>query len=133
MNFKWSLETMPENVKKPVVLQRDECAAGEWACGEMRRVVTGGVGGVANVHVAKTKRMPEFFHTGYDEIYYVLAGSGTIRLDGKEFSLRPGSVAVIPAGTRHALVADEGEELEFVVFGSPPMSIEDERAKPRRA
>jgi antitoxin component of MazEF toxin-antitoxin module len=40
-------------------------------------------------------------------------------------------VAVIPAEVLHSLEASEGEELEFVIFGTPPMATEDERAKPR--
>jgi mannose-6-phosphate isomerase-like protein (cupin superfamily) len=46
--------------------------------------------------------------------------------------LRPGSVVVIPAEVRHSLKASKGVELEFVIFGTPPISIEDERAKPKR-
>jgi antitoxin component of MazEF toxin-antitoxin module len=41
-------------------------------------------------------------------------------------------VAVIPAGVLHSLEAEQGQELEFVIFGTPPMAIEDERARPRR-
>lgn len=46
--------------------------------------------------------------------------------------LRPGSVAVIPAGVLHSLEASVGQELEFVIFGTPPMSIDDELARPRK-
>ena len=45
--------------------------------------------------------------------------------------VRPGTVVVIPAGVLHSLEADPGQELEFVIFGTPPMPIEDERARPR--
>jgi quercetin dioxygenase-like cupin family protein len=117
--------------KQPVVRQRDETPFAEWPFGSMQRIVTGGEGGVANVHVAKIKNLPQFFHTGYDEIYYVLSGTGTITLDGKPSPLRPGSVAVIPAGAVHSLTASNDGELELVIFGTPPMSITDERAKPR--
>jgi hypothetical protein len=41
-------------------------------------------------------------------------------------------VAVIPAGVLHSLEGSTGSELEFVIFGTPPMSIEDERARPRK-
>jgi mannose-6-phosphate isomerase-like protein (cupin superfamily) len=127
-----SMQIMPDIRKQPLVLHRDECLPSDWPFGQMQRIVTGGKGGVANVHVAKTQNLPHFFHTGYDEIYYVLSGTGIITLDEKEIPLRPGSIVVIPAGVRHSLEATEGEELEFVIFGTPPMSIEDERAKPRR-
>ena len=68
----------------------------------MQRIVTGGEGGVANVHVARVKSLPPFFHTGYDEVYYVVSGTGTVTLDGEISPLRPGSVVVIPAGVTHA-------------------------------
>jgi mannose-6-phosphate isomerase-like protein (cupin superfamily) len=41
-------------------------------------------------------------------------------------------VVVIPAGVPHSLEAAAGSELEFVIFGTPPMAIEDERARPRK-
>jgi quercetin dioxygenase-like cupin family protein len=126
------LKPMSDIKKQPLVLHRDECLPSEWPFGQMQRIVTGGKGGVANVHVAKTQNLPHFFHTGYDEIYYVLSGTGIVTLDGQASLLRPGSVVIIPAGVRHSLEATEGEELEFVIFGTPPISIEDERAKPRR-
>jgi mannose-6-phosphate isomerase-like protein (cupin superfamily) len=119
--------------KQPVVRHRDETPPADWPFGQMHRIVTGGEGGVANVHVAMvTKRLPQFYHTGYDEIYYVVSGTGVITLDRITHPLRPGTVVVIPAGVLHSLEADPGQELEFVIFGAPPMPIEDERAKPRR-
>ena len=62
----------------------------------------------------------------------MLSGSGTIAIDQKTHPLRPGSVAVIPAGVPHSLEANSGEQLEFVIFGTPLMAIDDERAKPRK-
>lgn len=119
--------------KHPLVRHLDETAAADWPFGRMHRIVTGGEGGVANVHVATTRGLPPFFHTGYDEVYYVLSGTGAVTLDGQAHTLRPGSVVVIPAGVSHALQVDPGQELEFVIFGSPPIPIEDERARPRKA
>ncbi len=119
--------------KQPLVRHRDETPAADWPFGKMQRIVTGGEGGVANVSVAATDGLPPFFHTGYDEVYYVLSGAGTIKLDGKPYRLRPGSVVIIPAGTSHALQIEPGQELEFVIFGTPPMAFDDERARPRRA
>jgi mannose-6-phosphate isomerase-like protein (cupin superfamily) len=124
---------MADANKRPLVRQRDETRPADWPFGQMQRIVTGGDGGVANVHVAKTKSLPRFYHTGYDEVYYVLSGSGTVTLDGEALPLRPGSVVVIPAGVTHALQVSEGEELEFVIFGTPPMLMSDERARPVKA
>ena len=119
--------------KQPLVRHRDETPSADWPFGRMQRIVTGGEGGVANVHVATTTGLPPFLHTSYDVVFYVLSGTGTVTLDGIAHRLRPGSVVVIPAGVSHSLQNVPGQELEFVIFGTPPMAIDDERAKPRRA
>jgi mannose-6-phosphate isomerase-like protein (cupin superfamily) len=94
--------------------------------------VTGGEGGVANVHVVKITKGLAHVHDGYDEAYYFISGTGTITLGEETNPVSPGTVAVIPAGVPHSLEADQGSELEFVIFGTPPMSLEDERAKPKK-
>ena len=118
--------------KQPLVRQRREVEPVDCPFGRVRRVVTGGDGGVANVHVVKiTKGLPHV-HDGYDEAYYFLSGTGRITLEEETSPVRPGTVAIIPAGVPHSLEADPGSELEFVIFGTPPMSLEDERARPRK-
>jgi mannose-6-phosphate isomerase-like protein (cupin superfamily) len=119
-------------MKQPLVHHRDETLPIDCPSGHVQRIVTGGEGGIANVHVVKvTKGLPHV-HQGYDETYYFLSGMGTIQLGEDQRAVRPGSVVVIPAGMPHSLEASAGQELEFVIFGTPPMSMEDERAKPRR-
>ena len=121
---------MPE--KKPLVRHRDETQPLDCPFGHVQRIVTGGEGGVANVHVVRITKGTPHRHEGYDEVYYVLAGTGTITLGQETHALRPGSVVVIPAGVLHSLEASEGKELEFVIFGMPPMGMGDERARPRK-
>jgi mannose-6-phosphate isomerase-like protein (cupin superfamily) len=116
--------------RQPLVPHRDETPPIDCPFGHVQRIVTGGAGGVANVHVVKITKGTPHLHRGYDEVYYVLSGIGTITLGQETHPLRPGSVAVIPAGVPHSLEAEPGQQLEFVIFGTPPMSIDDERAKP---
>ena len=53
-----------------------------------------------------------------EEVYFVVSGSGTIRIDGEEVELRPGRfVRVDPEATRVPVSGDEG--LEFVTIGAP--------------
>ncbi|MBN1851387.1 MAG: cupin domain-containing protein, partial [Pirellulales bacterium] len=118
-------------MKYPLVQHRDQTHAIDCPFGHVQRIVTGGEGGVANVHVVKVTRGTPHVHGGYDEVYYVLSGSGTIKLETEMHPLRQGSVAIIPAGVRHSLESDPGLELEFVIFGTPPMAMDDDRAKPR--
>jgi mannose-6-phosphate isomerase-like protein (cupin superfamily) len=53
-----------------------------------------------------------------EEVYFVVKGSGTMRIDGDEVELRPGRfVRVDPAATRMPVSGNDG--LEFVTFGAP--------------
>ena len=118
--------------KQPLVRQRLKVKPRDCPFGRVQRIVTGGEGGGANVHVVKiTKGLPHV-HDRYDETYYFLSGTGTITLGEEATPISPGTVAITPAGVSHGLEADPGLELEFMIFGTPPMSLEDERAKPRK-
>jgi mannose-6-phosphate isomerase-like protein (cupin superfamily) len=120
-----------ESNQAPLVRQRDQTAPTECPFGHVQRIVTGGQGGVANVHVVQVTQGLRHVHAAYDEVYYVLSGRGTITLDERTSRLRPGSVVVIPAGVPHALAAEPGQPIEFIIFGTPPVAIDDERARPR--
>jgi hypothetical protein len=39
---------------------------------------------------------------------------------------------VVPAGDPRLLESKPGEKLAFVIFGTPPMAMDDERAKPKK-
>ncbi len=123
---------MTMHEKQPLVHHLDETPPLDCPFGHVQRIVTGGQGGIAIVHVVKITKGTPHLHQGYDEVYYVLAGTGTITLGQETHPLRPGSVAVIPAGVMHSLEAGPGQELEFVIFGTPPISMDDERARPRK-
>jgi len=118
--------------KQALVRARDETEATECPFGHVQRIVTGGAGGVANVHVVRVTSGLAHVHAAYDEVYYVLSGQGTITLDEQTHALSPGTVAVIPAGVVHSLEADPGSDLEFIIFGTPAMAIDDERARPKK-
>jgi quercetin dioxygenase-like cupin family protein len=133
MTYRGGILMSDELEKEALVAYREKTE--EMACpyGIVQRIVTAGQGGVANVHVVRiTKGLPHL-HKAYDEVYYVLAGSGALTLDGRNYRLRPGTVAVIPAGVVHGLEANDDEALEFVIFGTPPVSLDDDRAKPIKA
>ncbi|MFO8027127.1 MAG: cupin domain-containing protein [Opitutales bacterium] len=116
---------------KALVRHIDQIAPIDCPYGTVRRIVTGGEGN-GNVHVVRVTEGGAHYHATYDETYYVLSGSGTLRIEGADYPLAPGTVAVIPSGKVHSLISDSGKPLEFIIFGTPPMSIEDERAVPRK-
>ena len=56
--------------------------------------------------------------TGHEEVYFVVKGSGTMRIEGEEIELRPGRfVRVDAAATRVPISGADG--LEFVTIGAP--------------
>jgi mannose-6-phosphate isomerase-like protein (cupin superfamily) len=55
---------------------------------------------------------------GQEEVYFVVRGSGTMRIDDDEIELVPGRfIRVDPDSARVPTAGDEG--LEFVTFGAP--------------
>jgi mannose-6-phosphate isomerase-like protein (cupin superfamily) len=57
--------------------------------------------------------------TGQEEVYYVLAGRGTIAVDGDLVELRPDRYVFVPPGTmRQVRAGDEG--VAYICVGAPP-------------
>ena len=57
--------------------------------------------------------------SGQEEVYVVIAGSGTMAVDGEEVELRPGRFLFVDAGsTRQPHAGPDG--LSWVVVGAPP-------------
>jgi uncharacterized cupin superfamily protein len=55
---------------------------------------------------------------GQEEVYFVVRGSGTMRIDGEEVELRPGRfLRVDGTATRMPTSGEDG--LEFVAIGAP--------------
>lgn len=97
----------------------------------VRRVITGGEGN-GNVHIIRVTQGGSHYHLAYDETYYFLSGSGNLTIEEEDFKVCPGAVVAIPCGIVHSLTSDSDEALKFIIFGTPPMSIEDERAAPQK-
>jgi len=57
----------------------------------------------------------EHTHGRDEEIYLVLEGSGSMRLDGRELRVGPGSVIVNRAGGTHGLRNDSGAPIRLFV------------------
>ncbi len=52
-------------------------------------------------------RVPDHFHEHHDEIFDVIRGTGTFFIEGEAISFGPGMTIVVPAGTRHGLLAGD--------------------------
>lgn len=53
-------------------------------------------------------------HPETDEVFLVLSGELTIRLDDGEVHLRPGQLFVVPRGTPHQPVSEHGAQVVLV-------------------
>ena len=65
----------------------------------------------------------EHHHTLADEVYYVQAGRGRIRIDDTVIDVSSGDTVIIRPGQRHKLWADAGEDLVLVVTCAPAYSV----------
>ncbi|MEA2012453.1 MAG: cupin domain-containing protein [Verrucomicrobiota bacterium] len=110
---------------KTIVSYRDKTEKIPCPFGDTVRIVTGGETSICNVHVVSVTDGNPHIHKGYNETYYVLSGKGTLTLDKENYDLRPGAVAVIPAGVLHSVVSTTEKSLEFIIFGTPGMSVAD--------
>ena len=58
-------------------------------------------------------------HKHGEEVFYVVKGSGTIIIDGKDFYIREGNSLLIPAGAEH-YGQIESDELVILCVENPP-------------
>jgi len=54
-----------------------------------------------------------------EEIYFVLSGSGEMRVDDEAQPVKPGDAVWIPTGSSHALLNDGEEDCVVLVVASP--------------
>lgn len=93
-------------------------------CGDSTRVLTGADGAPCSLHVTAIRDAARHYHRETTEVYYILAGSGKMELNGDWVDLEPGTVIWIEPGTRHRLVSPEG--VRTIVFGLPAFRPDDE-------
>jgi len=89
-------------------LRRDPADVTPWAetCGEIRCLIEQKDGAAAEVHHVRIHDAKLHYHTRTDEVYHVIAGTGSMVLDGEQVELHPGVVVYVPRGVRHKAVGD---------------------------
>ncbi len=65
------------------------------------------------------------YHILSNEVYYVISGTGRIRLDDKTTDIKQGSIIVIPRYTTHGLENNSSRPLQLLCLASPAYSDED--------
>src|SRR5438067_1213892 len=81
--------------------------------------------GFAQVLVDARKRSPDHYHERTEELYHVVAGSGTMFMDGDRKSVKPGDTVLIPPGVVHSVEAADAP-VEFVCVTAPPYDPDDD-------
>ena len=59
-------------------------------------------------------------HPHSAEAVYVIAGSGTLWIDGERIPVEQGDTFLIPAGAKHATLPDEDVDMELACFFPHP-------------
>jgi mannose-6-phosphate isomerase-like protein (cupin superfamily) len=55
-----------------------------------------------------------------EHCWYVLQGTGIIRMEGKEYAIKPGDAVFAPVGMRHSIECTGDNPLRYVVVYAPP-------------
>lgn len=50
-----------------------------------------------------------------DEIYYILSGTGEMKMNGKIFPVKPGDAILTRPGSSHSLTPDQNKELTLII------------------
>lgn len=74
---------------------------------------------LAELEEAAGYKTPLHRHVGWDESFYVLAGTLTVHVDGKTYDLRPGSFLRVPRGTPHGQANFGSTPVRFLLDMKP--------------
>ncbi len=50
-----------------------------------------------------------------DEIYYILSGTGEMKMNGKTFPVKPGDAILTRPGSSHSIAPDKNSELTLII------------------
>lgn len=67
----------------------------------------------------------EHCHVQTEEIYFILAGRGRMRINGEERAVGPGDAIAIPPGQRHQITNTSAEPLRLLCCCAPGYEHED--------
>jgi mannose-6-phosphate isomerase-like protein (cupin superfamily) len=87
-------------------LRRDPADITPWSetCGAIRPVIEASDEAAAEVHHVEIDGAKLHYHARTDEIYYVIDGNGSMKLDDDEIELHPGVVVYVPRGVKHKAI-----------------------------
>lgn len=65
------------------------------------------------------------YHPRTEEIYYILSGEGSMRIEHETQRVRPGDAIAIPPGKKHQITNTGGQTLVFLCCCAPAYEHED--------
>jgi mannose-6-phosphate isomerase-like protein (cupin superfamily) len=80
---------------------------------------------LAEARVAPGLSTTPHYHPLTEEIYYILAGTGQMRIGDEVRQVGPGDAIAIPPGSVHQITNDGREELKFLCCCAPGYQHED--------
>ena len=103
------LDAAPQTLYHPIMksptpfLRREVSQVKPWAetCGQIRPLIEEQDGAAAEVHHLEITDARLHYHERTDEIYYVLEGTGRMRLEDTEIDLRKDVTVYVPRGVKH--------------------------------
>ena len=64
-----------------------------------------------------------------EHCWYILSGTGIIRMTGETYCIKPGDAVFAPVGMSHSVECTGDESLRYVVFYAPPGPEKELRSK----
>ena len=111
--------------EKPIIRKLSEQDS-EQSIGGIRRQLIHAEDDVgSSLYHISVKDMQPHFHIRTTEIYYILKGTGVLRLDQEEFEIESGMAVAIPPGILHELTGD----VELLILATPPLQPDDKFIK----
>ncbi len=98
---------------------------------EIRPLIDRTTSGIRQCSVAEEllppgKAVTPHFHRDTEEVYYILAGTGEMSVDGESAPVGAGDAVYIPIGATHSLHNTGDAEMRIVLVCGPAFSRDDE-------
>ena len=62
--------------------------------------------------------LEEHVNDYYEEIYFIIKGSGVMLVDGKQHKIRDGDAVYLPPKTRHGMINDSEDVITYLIFAA---------------
>jgi mannose-6-phosphate isomerase-like protein (cupin superfamily) len=80
---------------------------------------------IAQILIPPGKSSALHYHQDTEESYFILKGEGWMKINEKEFILKPGHTCLIQPGEIHTIMNKGNEDLEFLAICAPAWVPED--------